>query len=426
MWACVAVIFVAGVWGRVEALDVPWYSGEARVVDASRWKLAQYRWLLEQDEKIYIALVEQIDAGHGYTLQGHPILSEPWIVAEQYGRSLFFHPPGGVALFWLAHRVAGERGYPLIQVVSFAVFFWSLMWLGTVVVRPFSFVTAIALALLGAFTPLMAHVAGRFWLDGPLLACATLASAVFLAGVIKGRWPIAALGGAVLGFASLIKLTAFLIVPGVIALAWAVSPREARRTLILCAVVFVGVAAVVQAPWEIWQWRVFGSPLPEWAGRPAPRLVQTNEYVNFLTVVRTPWMYLEMLPQVIWTLTPSVIFLIVARRVPGVARVGIALVVWIATVVGANMFLGSVGYSKVLRYVILVTPAANLLFAVTLGAVVDMARGQRPLSVATIVLLLAAIAGLGLEVGQGLRTSLHDNARLDLIRPLTGLPGMDR
>jgi hypothetical protein len=29
-------------------------------------------------------------------------------------------------------------------------------------------------------------------------------------------------------------------------------------------------------------------------------------------------------------------------------------------------------------------------------------------------------------VGQGLRTSLHDNPRLDLIRPLTGLPGMDR
>ena len=38
------------------------------------------------------------------------------------------------------------------------------------------------------------------------------------------------------------------------------------------------------------------------------------------------------------------------------------------------------------------------------------------------VALLLAVAGLGVEVAQGLKTSLWDNRRADLIVPLTGLP----
>src|SRR4029450_2657701 len=96
---------------------------------------------------------------------------------EQYGYDLFFHPPGAVALFWLFDHFFGERGFPLVQVCSFVVFFWSLMWLGTQLIRPFGAIAAITLAILGAITPIMAFVAGRFWLDEPILAFCTLSAA---------------------------------------------------------------------------------------------------------------------------------------------------------------------------------------------------------------------------------------------------------
>ncbi len=373
-----------------------------------------------------MALVEQIEAGHGYTLQGHPVLKEQKLVEEQYGRELFFHPPGGVALFWLGHQVAGERGYPLVQVASYALFFWSVMWLGTLVLRPFSALAGVVLALLAAVTPIMAFVAGRFWLDGPLLAFSTLAAAVFVRAALAERLGLVALAGAILGYALLIKLTAALIVPGAVALVWALRPRgAARRPLVTAVLVFVGVAFLVQLPWEIWQWHVVGSPFPVWAGRPAARLVQTNPFVYYLTVVRTPWTYLELLPQVTWTLVPALLLLVAARRIGNVGRAGIALLVWVAGVVVPHMILGAMGYSKFLRYVVLVTPGTVLLFASAFSGVVELARGRRKLTMGIVLLLTLGLAGFGLEVVQGLRTSLYDNARLDLIRPLFGLRGVE-
>ena len=61
----------------------------------------------EGDERIYTALVEQLEAGSAYTLQGHPILDEPWIAGGQYDTPLFYHPPGGPLLF-LALGLSGS------------------------------------------------------------------------------------------------------------------------------------------------------------------------------------------------------------------------------------------------------------------------------------------------------------------------------
>ena len=271
----------------------------------------------------------------------------------------------------------------------------------------------------------MAHVAGRFWLDGPVLAFSTLAAAVFVSGALRNRLWLTGLAGVILGYASLIKLTAFLVVPGVIALAWTLRPRGGLRPLAICTGVFVGAAILVQLPWEFWQWQVFGTPWPDWAGRPASRLVQGNRYIYFLTVVRTPWTYVELLPQVLWTLVASLVLWVASRRVADVGRIGVALMFWIATVVGVHMFLGTMGYSKVLRYVILITPAAALLFAQTCAAAVELARRRHFSMAGAVALLLIALAGLGLELAQGLRTSLYDNARMDMVRPLTGERGID-
>ncbi len=408
---------------RVLAMDIPPSWGNT---NAARWQPARCASYLENDEKIYIALTEQLQAGRGYTLQGHPILREPWIIPEQYDRPLFFHPPGGIAFFWLIHSIVGNAGYALAQVLGFAIFFWSAMLLGWVVLPPFNRIALLTLAVLAAFTPIMAHVAGRFWLDGPLLAFSTAALTVFLLGLRRRSMSLVCLAAGLLGYASWIKLSAFFVVPGAVALAWAITPSGQRRGLLASSLLFVGIACLIQLPWEIWQWRVAGSAFPAWAGKPVEQLVRTNPYVHYLTVDRSPWIYVELLPQVIWTLVPSLVLLAMQWSNRELLKRGAALVFWIVVVVGIHVALGAMGYSKVLRYVILVTPATVLLFSLVVGGAVQSIHEGRWLPggrVVTAALLLLAVAGLGLEVIQGLETSMADNQMMDLICPLPVLHG---
>ncbi len=418
------VIFLLGVILRMLALDSQAGSSSTRV---SRWQPAAYAPYLENDEKIYIALTEQLEAGKSYTLQGHPILLEPWIIHEQYDRPLFFHPPGGIAFFWLMHKIIGNAGYALAQVVGFVVFFWSILLLGWLVLQPIHRVSLLTLAVLAAFTPIMGHVMGRFWLDGPLLAFSTAAAAVFLLGIQRPSTLLVCLAAVILGYAGLIKLTAFFIVPGALLLAGAVLPPGRHRHFLASSFLFVGIAGLIQLPWEIWQWHVTGSAFPVWAGKPDAQLLAKNAYVRFLTVGRSPWVYVTLLPQVIWTLVPSLALLALQWNHPEVRKRGAALVCWIVVVVGVHVALGAMGYSKVLRYVILVTPATGLLFALVVGgALASFSEGrQLPGGLAlTVALLLMAAAGLGLEVWQGIETSLVDNQIMDLIRPLPVLRGI--
>jgi 4-amino-4-deoxy-L-arabinose transferase-like glycosyltransferase len=422
-WAIVIAIFAAGIAGRIATLDLPRISQGNQLTTSSRWHPTEFHRFLEQDEKIYVALVEQLNAGNGYTLQGHPLLKE--LVGEQYGYELFFHPPGAVALFYVFQHLFGERGFALVQVFSYVVFFWSLMWLGSILIRPLDDVAAITLAILGSITPIMAFVMGRFWLDGPIIAFATLAAAMFLTGIERNRLWLVGAGGAVLGYAILIKLTSVLIVPALLVLAWALRPRETWRQYAMWAAVLVGVAFLIQVPWELWQWHVVGSPFPSWAGKPASRLVQSNQFVYFQTVVRGPWAYVQLLPQVIWTVIPSFIMWAVMRRVRDVGRVGAGLVCWILAIVVAHMILGAMGYSKIVRYIVLVTPATCILFALTFSATIESLRTRRGITAGALLLVTLAFAGLGLEVAQGLKTSLYDNARGDMLKPLPGMPGVD-
>lgn len=418
-----------GLSTRFVGLEVPRRVGPNEFVDINRWRPDESVTRLEADERIYIALVEQLEAGRGYTLQGHPILNDPVIAGPQYGRALFFHPPGGIAFFWLMHQLAGESGFALAQTVSFAIFFWSLILLGDLTARPFGGAAAVLLAVLAAFTPIMAHVSGRLWLDAPLLAFATAASAVFLRGVTRGRMTLVGAAGLLLGAASWIKLTAFLAAPGAIALALAVTPKEHRRALIGWAVTFVGLAIVIQLPWEIWQWQVLGTAFPGWAGRPVQSLVDSNSYVRYLTVIRSPWIYFTVLPQVLWTLVPALILTGVQWRDRELRARALALCFWIIVVSGAHVALGLIGYSRVLRYAILVTPAVALLFAMAASSVFTPVRAgaERPGSrIIRALLVVLALAGLGLELTQSMMTTFVDNASHDLVKPLTGFRDLPR
>ena len=108
-----------------------------------RWKLVTVLFLIglcmhsviffrahnEGDEHIYKTLVEQLDNGRGYTLQGSSLLEKGLIDKTQYDQPLFFHPPGGLVLFWVFHRIFGDWGFSIVQLLSYALFFWSMLFL---------------------------------------------------------------------------------------------------------------------------------------------------------------------------------------------------------------------------------------------------------------------------------------------------------
>jgi 4-amino-4-deoxy-L-arabinose transferase-like glycosyltransferase len=424
-WAIVIALLLFGLFVVDQSLDLPTYEGPQLRTTTTRWHSGSHP-RLEHDEQIYVALVSQLETHKGYTLRGSPVLARNWMSRSQYDQPLFFHPPGGIALFWLTSRIAGEEGPALAELLSYGTFFISVLLLCPLVIGATDRVTFALVALLAATTPILLHSAGRLWLDAPLLAFSTLAVTAFVAGVVHQRRLLVVIGGLVLGYASWIKLTALLTIPGAVAIALAVRGAQDRRWLWRQAAVFVGVALAVQLPWELIQWRMTGSPFPAWAGRPSPELVAGNPYVHYLTVVRGPSFYVTMLPQVVWTIVPSLLLLLHQWRDATLRRKGVALIAWIAAVVLVNTWLGANGYSKLLRYVILVTPATVLLFGLVFSGALRLLRTRAPRRALTLALVVLALAGVSLEAAQGLRTALHDNQESDLIVPLTGIKGMTR
>jgi len=155
---------------------------------------------------------------------------------------------------------------------------------------------------------------------------------------------------------------------------------------------------------------------------PAPEMVANNPYVRYVTLGLPPWIYVTLLPRVVWTLVPSLAGLAAPGLDARSRRIALALLGWIAVVLVTVVALGAIGYSKLLRYAVLVTPATVLLFALVAGrawtarADASLAPGRRRLATALVAL---AAAGLALEVAQGIHTPLLD-WRSDRIGPLLG------
>jgi 4-amino-4-deoxy-L-arabinose transferase-like glycosyltransferase len=373
----------------------------------------------EGDEIVYTTLVHQLEAGNGYTLRGTPLIGPTW-PADQYGRALFFHPPGGIGFFYVLHGLFGDPGFALAQVLSWALFFAAMLWLARLAIGPLRGPLLHAVCALAAFTPILAHVASRYWLDAPQLAMVTLASALYVFALTRGSSRWATIAGLALGAASWIKSSAFVILPGLLLLGWGLTEPRARGRAIALSVRFAIVAALVQLPWEIWQWVAVGSPFPAWAGKPSPALVAGNRYVYTVTVLRPPWIYFTLTPRALWTVGPALAGLALGPLDARSRRIGVALVAWIVIVLAVVAALGATGYSKLLRYAILMTPATVLLFAVVAnGLLTALADSRASEGTKTLARALAALAvvGLALEVTQGLYTPLVDT-HADLIRPI--------
>jgi 4-amino-4-deoxy-L-arabinose transferase-like glycosyltransferase len=339
--------------------------------------------------------VQQLEDGHGYTLQGHPILNHPGVSREQYDRPLFYHPPGGIALFWALHHLFGRYGLGLAQLVSFSVFYWSMLALARRVVEDHGIVTTVAVAGLAGFTPILAHVHAHYWLDGPQVAFATAGAALYLEAVRRGRtgWAVAA--GAMLAWACATKINAALVLPAAVALGWSVDPGAARKRLALPAAVCAAIVTATLVAWASVQWSSFGEVFPSWAGKPAADLVERNPFVRFVTTVRGPWAYLRLLPQAMATIVPGLLALPLLWGDKRSRRIAVVLCAWISGIVLVHVALGYVGYSKLLRYVILVVPAVILLFALAIEATLRRLRapgGRRSWAVGLLVLAGLAFA----------------------------------
>jgi 4-amino-4-deoxy-L-arabinose transferase-like glycosyltransferase len=354
----------------------------------------------EGDERIYGALAEQLREGRGYTLHGHPILEEGWIVRDQYDTPLFYHPPGGIAWLALFSALFGDAGFDLAELAAFAVFFGGTLLLAREVLPRWTVPVASVVSVLAAATPIVAHVSLHHWLDGPQLAAVTLAAFLFVRATRGASTGWAAASGLAFGAACLVKMNAVIALPGIAALAWATAEGSDARSRRRVAVVAVAVAAVLVTPWLVAELRAFGTLMPSWAGKPSARLVAENPFVRHMTLVRTPWAYLRLLPQTVWTLVPSLALLAVLRPPGRSRRLALALAVWIAVVVGVAMALGAIGYSKLLRYVVLIAPAGIVLAGLAAGEVIDAARNAR--GRALVVVFVVAVT---LEVAQGIQVA---------------------
>lgn len=385
----------------------------------------------EGDERIYAALLDQLDAGRGYTLRGHPILDEGWLIREQYDTPLFYHPPAGITLFLLCRRAFGASGLGVAQLLSFAMFYWATLSLIRATLGRWTAGIAFVSGLLVAFTPIVTHVNPRYWLDGPQLGFASIAAALLVAAFATrrdGTTPsrtrmnvMCVLAGVAMGAACLTKLNAVMIIPGAMLLVLAITTDRSPRRLVPGLAIFCIVTALAVAPWLFIQWRETGAMFPTWAGKPHPRLVASNPWIHHVTVTFTPWNYLRMLPQVVWTAVPTLLLLALAWRLRSPRlRVSAALTAWVALIVAAHIVLGFVGYSKLLRYIILICPAMTALFVLLLFEAIAMTRDARyGHTWRRIILALVALGGIAwaLEVAQGYKTLTKDFDR-NLIHPL--------
>lgn len=357
----------------------------------------------EGDERIYAALIEQLRAGRGYTLAGHPILDQHWMIRDQYDTPVFYHPPAGIAWMALFQALLGPRGLDVAQLAAFVVFFAATWGLAREALPASTPATRWAVGALAAATPIVAHVSVHRWLDGPQVAAVAVGAWLTVRALRRGGRSSAVGAGAALGVAMLVKVNAAVAVPPILLLAWAVSGERSAGERARLVGWIVGVAALAVLPWI--------AVSPGWAGKPSAQLVAENPFVRHVTVERSAWVYGRLLPTTVWTLVPSLVVAAVLGTRGRERRLVGALLLWIATVTGLSIALGGLGYSKLLRYVVLVTPATILLAGWAVLKVEETWPGRRWLAA-----LLAA--GFLLEIAHGVQTARVYPDRA-WIRPLT-------
>lgn len=320
----------------------------------------------EGDEIIYQALIEQIDSGAGYTLQGHHILESLLSDYPNYDSPLFFHPPGGIILFYVFYKLFGLGGLCIAQIFCFLIFYTGMILLAKEIFKPCDGICLFLVGLLSSFTPIIAHINTKIWIDNPKIAFITLGCALLVRGFSKNIYWMKIIASALIGYSCFVKIDACLIYPVIFIVTWFLFFEKSKRIEFIKSMITVSSFGIFFITvWLLWNYyetkNLFSIGAP---GKPGIELLQNNAFVYYVTMIRSPLSYFGNLITVMPTTLVIFILSISIAKHSGIKAVKpeIAGGLCVLFVVLTYVCLGFLGYSRLLRYIVIVTPVLILLF----------------------------------------------------------------
>ncbi len=324
--------------------------------------LPQKNTWLENDERIYLSLAQNLALRGEYSLEGTPVLEQ--IDPQVYDRPLFHHPPlaiwmmlptcrafgpaAAVLVSWAGHLLAAIALY-LILGVELAATRANRLW---------------ARLVLGLFLldPLLVFSAKHIWLDSMMTGLAMLALALFRVGLdqvdSRRRWFCVIGSGVVLGAALLTKAPA--IIAGIAFPLFAWQQRRPLREALLLLSVPALVALGVALPWFIHFHSTYGMLLPDWI---APTQAMLAKYPILAELANRPAYYF-VLGMVLFYPGVMVIPAVLLLREPSERR---SLGAWLGTVMAVlsafTLLAASGGHSYQVRYLTLAVLPCYVLLA---------------------------------------------------------------
>lgn len=321
----------------------------------------------EMDERIYATLVEQADLSlRSYTLRGTPILAllEP----ANYDLALFPHPPAFTWFTWALSRGLGIHvaWSPILLSLAAIVFAWSA---GT---RLYGRDEGAWAAFLVAACPVGWFVSQHVWLDNMLIAAVTGSfAAMAWASGDRRTWPMA-LAGAAFGLALCSKLTAWALLPALVALEIQRGPRPLRLRR---AIAFGAPALALGGAWLLASALMNGHVVP----RATASAAMLERYPFTALVTARPWhYYLTAIPM----LAPVTLFALPRLRERVTRREDAAAWLWCGGFVLGMTLLGLGGLSYQTRYVAPAMPALALMAGAAIAR--QPSQGARMLAMAAV------------------------------------------
>jgi len=361
-----------------------------------RWQLAAYV-LDEGDERVYTTLTENVLAGHAYSIQDSPYVTQGKLPISLYGRPVFFHPPFAIYLFALFVKLFGAAGYALAQIFCFALTYGALLACVQLLYPRLRGGFAYLVAPLAALTPILVNLNLHVWLDNVKVALFTSLFYVLLRAARSHNraWWIAAAALALA--ATLTKLDALGAFPFAFLVVLGVAENRRRTLLRLAAITAPCLLAALL-------WSLHADTLVHPPSLPTAESRAMSPFTHHWTdEASLPGFALSFL-KIVGTFLPSVLLLFALRPRRDERRLPLLFSLWAGGLLLFYVGTSAFGYAKLLRYLCLAVPATVLLFAGVVDALRASPRRRSGLVVAAAALLLA---GYVVEIAHGLHFAIN-------------------
>lgn len=311
----------------------------------------------EPDELVYQSLAENLIKKGEYNLRGTQILKI--LSPSMYDRELFNHPPlfpillipfvmfewreGAILVSWSGH---------LLSILGVTLLVKYIQLSRRRRLHPFS--DEVWIPILGiAMDPMMNFVSRKIWIDGPLAGFTTLSIAIFYrACMVRYSGFRFFLSGVFLGLASLMKLSAIVIVPVLFYLIMA-SPHS--MNLRIRSIFWSGLPFMILfLPWLVVFYRQYSVFFPYWAKPDA----WTMDHFPFVrAAVERPFYYYIMK---IYLIQPVVVICayLYIKRFSEISKVELMMpIIWISLYIIAFTVAGILKMGYQMRHLCPMYPA---------------------------------------------------------------------